>query len=95
MLSLLMLNGSENRSPTGMPSDVIGYINMTFRMFNVLNVWYNLVAPNPPAPYYVLDTDYENWASVFSCSEARPEGSCYILARSPKIDVELVILKQF
>jgi hypothetical protein len=28
-----------------------------------------------------LDTDYESWASVFTCSEARPEGNSYILFR--------------
>ena len=50
-------------------------------------------APSPPAPYYVLDTDYENWASVFSCSEARPEGSSYILARRTDIDPEIVSIR--
>jgi hypothetical protein len=48
------------------------------------------IAPSPPAPYYVLDTDYENWASVYSCSKSRPEGSSYVLARSTDIGVEMV-----
>ena len=50
-------------------------------------------APGPPAPYYVLDTDYENWASVFSCSEARPEENSYILARRTDIDPEIVSIR--
>jgi hypothetical protein len=45
------------------------------------------------APYFVLGTDYENWAAVWSCFERDGTviAAAHLLTRKPNPDPEMVI----